>query len=64
MPVFINNIREQIDNFWNKFDKKQKIQIGIIALLLIGSIALLLYILNRPNYEVLYSGLRDRKSVV
>lgn len=66
MPVFINNIREQIDNFWNKFDKKQKIQIGIIALLLIGSIALLLYILNRPNYEVLYSGLstKDAGTVV
>ncbi|MEG6565985.1 flagellar basal-body MS-ring/collar protein FliF [Thermoanaerobacterium saccharolyticum] len=66
MPVFINNIREQIDNFWNKFDKKQKIQIGIIALLLIGSIALLLYILNKPNYEVLYSGLstKDAGTVV
>ncbi|MGF7399659.1 flagellar basal-body MS-ring/collar protein FliF [Thermoanaerobacterium thermosaccharolyticum] len=66
MPAFINNIRSQINNFWNKFDKKQKIQIGIISLLLISSIALLVYIINRPNYEVLYSDLsvKDAGAVV
>ncbi|TCW38693.1 flagellar M-ring protein FliF [Thermohydrogenium kirishiense] len=66
MPSFINNIRSQINNFWNKFDKKQKIQIGIISLLLISSIALLVYIINRPNYEVLYSDLsvKDAGAVV
>lgn len=58
--TFINNIRNQINDFWNKFDKKRKIQIGIIALLLIGSMTLLVYIINRPNYEVLYSGLSDK----
>lgn len=66
MPAFINNIRKQINDYWNNLERKQKIQIGIIALLLIGSISLLVYIINRPNYEVLYTDLsvKDAGAVV
>jgi len=66
MPDFIANFREQLTNFWNKFDKKQKIQLGIIAILLFIGISLLVYIVNRPNYVVLYSDLsiKDAGAVV
>ncbi|MEW8996288.1 MAG: flagellar basal-body MS-ring/collar protein FliF [Thermoanaerobacter sp.] len=66
MPDFIANFREQLTDFWNKFDKKQKIQLGIIAILLFIGISLLVYIVNRPNYVVLYSDLsiKDAGAVV
>ncbi|ADH61001.1 flagellar M-ring protein FliF [Thermoanaerobacter mathranii subsp. mathranii str. A3] len=57
MPDFIANFREQLTNFWNKFDKKQKMQLGVIAILLFIGVSLLVYIVNRPNYVVLYSDL-------
>lgn len=66
MPAFINNVKNQFEKYWNKFNKKQKIRIGIIALLLICSISILVYIINKPNYEVLYTDLssKDAGSVV
>lgn len=57
MPQSIANFKEQLLNFWNKFDKKQKIQLTVIAILVFISISLLVYIANRPNYVVLYSNL-------
>ena len=57
MPQSIANFREQLLNFWNKFDKKQKIQLAVIAILVFIGISLLVYIANRPNYVVLYSNL-------
>ncbi|MDI6604108.1 MAG: flagellar basal-body MS-ring/collar protein FliF [Thermoanaerobacteraceae bacterium] len=66
MPVFINNIKNQAVDYWNKLETKRKYQIGIISLLIIGSIVLLVYLINRPNYEVLYSGLnvKDAGAVI
>jgi len=60
MPDYLKTLKEQANNYWNKFERKQKIQIGIIAILLIGSISLLVYILNKPNYEVLYTDLNTK----
>jgi flagellar M-ring protein FliF len=57
MPQSIANFKEQLLNFWNKFDKRQKIQLAVIAILIFVSISLLVYIANRPNYVVLYSNL-------
>lgn len=57
MPEFITNFKDQFANFWSKFDKKQKIQLGIIAILVFVGISLLVYISNRPNYVTLYSEL-------
>ncbi|MGB9679892.1 MAG: flagellar basal-body MS-ring/collar protein FliF [Thermoanaerobacteraceae bacterium] len=64
MPDYLKTLKEQANNFWNKFERKQKIQIGIIAILLIGSISLLVYILNKPNYEVLYTDLNAKDAGV
>lgn len=66
MPEVIKNVRDQINSFWQKLEKKQKIQIGIIAILLLASISLIVYIINRPNYVVLYSDLsmKDAGAVV
>ncbi|MGB9779293.1 flagellar basal-body MS-ring/collar protein FliF [Caldanaerobacter sp.] len=57
MPQAISNFKEQLLNLWNKFDKRQKIQLTVIAILIFVSISLLVYIANRPNYVVLYSDL-------
>lgn len=66
MPELIKNVRDQINGFWQKLEKKQKIQIGIITILLLASISLVVYIINRPNYVVLYSDLsmKDAGAVV
>lgn len=62
MPDFLNKISQQITDFWNKFNKKQKIQ--IIATSSIGIIAIvaLVFILNRPTMIMITDGLEPAKT--
>jgi flagellar M-ring protein FliF len=62
MPDFLNNVSQQITNYWNKFSKKQKAQ--IIAISSIGIIALitLVFILNKPTMVMIADGLEPAKT--
>lgn len=48
--------RENLTEFSNRFSKKQKMMIGAIAAFLIISATLAIYIASRPNYVPLFSG--------
>ena len=57
MPKILKNIANQITTFWSKFDKKKKIVfIILMSLVLIISI-ILVSLISRTEYAVLYTGL-------
>lgn len=52
MPDFLQRISEQITNFWNRFNLRQKIQIGVSVAVAIIALVILVLVLNQPNYTV------------
>ncbi len=54
MPEFLKNISNQITKYLSKYNKKQKIQMGLIIAVAIISLGVLIYFLSRPEY-VLYA---------
>lgn len=62
MPDFLIKMSQQITDFWNKFNRKQKVQ--IIATSSIGIIALvaLIFILNKPTMVMITDGLEPAKT--
>lgn len=57
MGETIERMRQQITEFWQNMDKKKKIQLGIITLLVLGIITFSIIKLTSTNYSVLYSDL-------
>nr|WP_281420338.1 flagellar basal-body MS-ring/collar protein FliF [Tissierella simiarum] len=53
----IQQVRQQLNSFWQEMDKKKKIKLGIIGLLIILTVTILILIFTRPKYEVLYENL-------
>ncbi|EOC99309.1 flagellar basal-body MS-ring/collar protein FliF [Caldisalinibacter kiritimatiensis] len=53
----IEKIKSQLNEFWQKTDKSNKIKLGVASLLIITSISLMIYFVTKPNYEVLYANL-------
>lgn len=57
MGETIQQVRQQLNSFWQEMDKKKKIKLGIIGLLIILTVTILILIFTRPKYEVLYENL-------
>jgi flagellar M-ring protein FliF len=53
----IQQVRQQLNSFWQEMDKNKKIKLGIIGLLIILTVTILILIFTRPKYEVLYENL-------
>lgn len=63
MPEALARLQQQALEIWNDMDKSQKTRMIIIAILVIASITVAVYIVTRPNYENLFSGRLDSKEV-
>lgn len=70
MQEMISRISEQITEFWNKFNKGQKIRLGLITLFIILSLAVAIFITTRPemvrlfNEELTHSQAAEIKEVL
>ncbi len=53
----IEQMKKQLNEFWTGMDKKKKIKLGISSVLVIVGVIILISILARPKYEVLYDNL-------
>ncbi len=62
MPDSLNKISEQITNFWKKFDRRQKMQMLVIALIVIILLVILTMVLSKPTYVPFVSGLEPKKT--
>lgn len=60
MPGFINKISDQITGFWDKFDKKQKLQIGVALLVAIIALGILTVALSKTKMVPFVSGLEPK----
>jgi flagellar M-ring protein FliF len=56
----LNKMRQQLTSFWEETDKKKKIRLGIIVLIVIAVITTLILVLTSTKYEVLYGDLSLR----
>jgi len=55
--AFFKKIRQQVSDFWLSRNRAQKIKISISGFFIIGTIGLLIFLLNRPTYAPLYTDL-------
>ncbi|WP_165868477.1 flagellar basal-body MS-ring/collar protein FliF [Natranaerovirga hydrolytica] len=62
MNETLNNFSQQITNFFEKYDKKQKIKIFGIAAAVIASLVLLVFIINQPNFDVLVNDVTPQQA--
>lgn len=53
----MQQIKKQLNDFWQGMDKKKKIKFGVSSLLIIVSITILIVVATRPKYELLYKNL-------
>jgi len=60
MQESLLKIRNQLNEFWDRLDKKQRIKLLAIAIFTFLSLGILFYIMNRPEYVVLYSDLSTK----
>lgn len=62
MGSTFENMKQQLNEFYQSLNKKQRILIGVSGLLIISSLALLIYFTARPEYEILYRDLSLKDS--
>lgn len=60
MPGFISKISDQITGFWNKFDKKQKLQIIAALVVTVIALSILTIALNKTKMVPFVSGLEPK----
>ncbi|MBN2221243.1 MAG: hypothetical protein JW708_03485 [Vallitaleaceae bacterium] len=60
MPEFITRISNQLTEFWNKFNVKQKIQIIATIVIAIAAMVILVLILNQPKFVLLQGDLQTK----
>src|SRR5690554_2334489 len=53
----VTKIKNQLNEYYNSFDKKQKIKIGLGSLFLVLALSLAVMYLSKPNYVPVYSNL-------
>ncbi len=53
----IKKMKTQLNEYWDGLDKNKKIKIGVISLSIIIGIIILIIIVSKPKYEVLYENL-------
>ena len=70
MQETLSKISEQITEYWNKFNKEQKIRLGLIALFIVLSLGVAIFITTRPkmvrlfNEELTHSQTAEIKEVL
>ncbi|MCG4584226.1 flagellar M-ring protein FliF, partial [Anaerosalibacter bizertensis] len=57
MGETIQQMKTQLNDYWQKTDKNKKIKLGIMSGLIIIGVFILIFFLTRPKYEVLYDNL-------
>jgi len=55
MQETFSKISEQITEYWNKFNKGQKIRLGLIAVCIVFSLAVAIFITSRPKMVRLFN---------
>ncbi|NLK20755.1 MAG: flagellar M-ring protein FliF [Epulopiscium sp.] len=55
MQETISRMSEQITEYWNRFDKSQKIRIGIITVLVILTLGIAIFLTTRPQLVRLFN---------
>lgn len=60
MGETINQMKNQLNEFWQGLDKNKKIKLGVSALLIILAVSAIVYFTTRTDYQVLYSNLSSR----
>jgi flagellar M-ring protein FliF len=55
MQETLSKISEQITEYWNKFNKEQKIRLGLIALFIVLSLGVAIFITTRPKMVRLFN---------
>jgi len=53
----IQQMKTQLNDYWQKTDKNKKIKLGIMSGLIIIGVFILIFFLTSPKYEVLYDNL-------
>ncbi|MBF8984284.1 flagellar M-ring protein FliF [Lutibacter sp. B2] len=57
MGNMLEQTKEQLNEFYQRLDKKKKIKIGISGLFIIFTIATLIYVTSQPEYVTLFNNL-------
>lgn len=65
MGEFLKKIREQLAEFFEKTEKKKKIQLGVVAAVIVVAVTVSIIMLTRVEYTILYKNLslKDVSSV-
>ncbi len=62
MVETLEKVKEQLNEFYRNLNKSQKIKIGISGILIIISMAALLYMVSKPQYVPLYTNLSPKEA--
>lgn len=62
MSELIKNIPEKLKEYWSKQSKKKKTMTIVLFAAVILLCAVTIYLINKPEYAVLYSGLSDSEA--
>lgn len=57
MNEFFSKLSKQLTDFWNRFDKKQKLKLATVAVIVVIALSIAVFIVTRPSMVTLYSGL-------
>ncbi len=57
MTESLKKMTDKINEFWSGLGKKQKIKLAVLFLIVLLSVILLVYFINRPTYVLLFNGL-------
>ena len=63
MPEALARIQQQAMEIWNAMDKSQKTRMIFIAIVVLASVSVAVFIITRPNYENLLNGKVDVKEL-
>lgn len=64
MGELIQQMRRQLNEFWQNLEKGKKIKLVIGILILLISLTLMIFFLTRTKYEVLFSGLTSKDAAL
>ncbi|TCT16419.1 flagellar M-ring protein FliF [Natranaerovirga pectinivora] len=62
MNETLNNFSQQITSFFEKYDKKQKLKMFGIAILVIAALSILILVINQPKFVMLSNNLTPRQA--
>jgi len=56
----LEQMRNQLNEFWQGLEKSKKIKLGVSSLLIVLSVTAIIFFTTRTNYEILYSNLTPK----